>query len=168
MVRAFSAAGRFRVMTPSLPRRELAEALAVARDNAAQLGLESRTALLRGDWTSLLGDSTFDLVVSNPPYIPSADIATLDPEVRDHEPLHALDGGPDGLDAYRTLAPEILRVLKPGGLAVLEVGIDQAGPVRALMEQAGAVDLAVSRDYGGRERVVAARKKSLGNTGSIR
>lgn len=144
------------------------EALAVARDNAAQLGLETRAAFLRGDWTSLLGDESFDLVVSNPPYIPSGDIASLDPEVRDHEPLHALDGGPDGLDAYRILAPEILRVLRPGGLAVLEVGYDQAAAVRALMEAAGAVDLAVSRDYGGRERVVACRKKSLGNTGPIR
>ena len=144
------------------------EALAVARDNAAQLGLESRTALLRGDWTALLGDATFDLVASNPPYIPSAEIETLDPEVRDHEPRHALDGGPDGLDAYRTLAPEVLRVLKPGGLVVLEVGPGQAEPVRALLEAAGAVDLAVSRDYGGRERVVAGRKKSLGTPGSIR
>ena len=70
------------------------DAIAVARDNAAELGLEARTALLRGDWTAWVGRTpAFDLVVSNPPYIPSADIQALDPEVRDHEPRLALDGG---------------------------------------------------------------------------
>src|SRR5690348_15359689 len=73
------------------------EALAVARDNAASLGLAGRVALLRGDWTAGLGDASFDLVVSNPPYIASAVIETLEPEVRDHEPRLALEGGPDGL-----------------------------------------------------------------------
>ena len=73
----------------------------MARDNAAKLGLAGRAALLRGDWTAGLDDASFDLVVSNPPYIPRGDIAALQPEVRDHEPRLALDGGPDGLDAYR-------------------------------------------------------------------
>ena len=91
------------------------EALAVARDNAAALGLAGRVALLRSDWSAILDDGTFDLVVSNPPYIANHVIETLEPEVRDHEPRLALEGGPDGLDHYRTLAPEILRVLKPGG-----------------------------------------------------
>ncbi|MFN3377774.1 MAG: methyltransferase, partial [Burkholderiaceae bacterium] len=88
------------------------EALAVARENAANLDLNNRAALLHGDWTTGLGGDSFDLVVSNPPYIPTAVIDTLEPEVRDHEPRLALDGGADGLDAYRELAPEILRVLK--------------------------------------------------------
>ena len=90
------------------------EAIAVARENASNLGLEGRLALLRGDWTQGLGDGLFDLVVSNPPYIPTPVIDTLDPEVREHDPKLALDGGDDGLDAYRTLAPEVLRGL-PGG-----------------------------------------------------
>ncbi|HEY8002993.1 MAG TPA: peptide chain release factor N(5)-glutamine methyltransferase [Phenylobacterium sp.] len=96
------------------------EALAVARDNAANLGLAGRLALLRGDWTEGLGADSFDLVVANPPYIASDVIETLEPEVRDHEPRLALEGGADGLDHYRRLAPEILRVLKPGGRLLIQ------------------------------------------------
>ena len=139
------------------------EALAVARDNAALLGLERRTALLRTDWTAGLGDASFDLVVSNPPYIPTADIETLQPEVRDHEPRLALDGGPDGLDAYRLLAPEILRVLRPGGMFAVEVGIGQTGEVEGLFRTAGAEELAVHNDLAARPRVVSGGKKALGN-----
>ncbi len=139
------------------------EALAVARDNAALLGLERRAALLRTDWTAGLADASFDLVVSNPPYIRTADIETLAPEVRDHEPRLALDGGADGLDAYRRLAPEILRVLRPGGLFAVEVGIGQAEAVRTLFQSAGADDLAVHNDLAARPRVVAGGKKALGN-----
>jgi release factor glutamine methyltransferase len=138
------------------------EALAVARDNAAHLGLAGRVALLRGDWTFGLGDGSFDLVVANPPYIPTADIETLEPEVRDHEPRLALDGGPDGLSAYRRLAPEILRVLKGRGFFAVEIGPGQAGAVQALFAAAGAEWLAVHPDLGGRERVVAGFKKLLG------
>jgi release factor glutamine methyltransferase len=130
------------------------EALAVARENAANLGLESRTALLRGDWTRGLGDASFDLVVSNPPYIPTADIDTLEPEVRDHEPRLALDGGADGLDAYRLLAPEILRVLKPGGRFAVEIGFDQSHAVEALFREAGAVRVGTAKDLAERDRVV--------------
>ena len=114
------------------------DALAVARENAANLGLAQRVALLRGDWTWGLDDAAFELVVSNPPYIPSADIETLEPEVKDHEPRVALDGGPDGLDAYRVLAPEILRVLKPFGRFAVEIGHDQSEAVEALFRAAGA------------------------------
>jgi release factor glutamine methyltransferase len=139
------------------------EALAVARDNAAQLGLAARTALLRTDWTAGLGDATFDLVVSNPPYIPTADIDTLEPEVRNHEPRLALDGGADGLDAYRRLAPEILRVLRLGGRFAVEVGVGQAGDVEQLFRAAGAEALAVHNDLAARQRVVTGVKKGLGN-----
>jgi release factor glutamine methyltransferase len=138
------------------------DALAVARDNAANLGLDGRLALLRGDWTTGLGDASFDLVVANPPYIPTAEIETLAPEVRDHDPRLALDGGADGLDAYRALAPQILRVLRPGGFFAVEIGPGQAGAVKTLFEAAGAEGLAVHRDLGDRDRVVAGTKKALG------
>jgi len=137
------------------------EALAVARDNAAHLGLAGRLALLRGDWTEGLGDDSFDLVVSNPPYIASAVIETLEPEVRDHEPRIALEGGPDGLMHYRRLAPEILRVLKPGGRFAVEIGYDQKDAVEALFRDAGAADVQTLRDLGDRDRVVAGAKKTL-------
>lgn len=140
------------------------EALAVARDNAASLGLAGRAALLRGDWTAGLEDAGFDLVLANPPYIPSNVIETLEPEVRQYEPRAALDGGPDGLDAYRALAPEILRVLTPGGRFVVEIGHDQGAAVLALFAAAGAADLSVSQDLGGRDRIVAGCKKLLGIT----
>jgi release factor glutamine methyltransferase len=134
------------------------EALAVARDNAANLGLAGRTALLRGDWTAGLGEGAFDLVVSNPPYIPTQDIDGLEPEVRDHEPRLALDGGADGLDAYRQLAPEILRVLKPGGRFAVEIGFDQAARVEALFRQAGAQGVATVKDLALRDRVITGEK----------
>ena len=137
------------------------EALAVARDNAAGLGLASRTALLRGDWTAGLADAQFDLVVSNPPYIADPVIETLEPEVKDHEPRLALSGGADGLDAYRLLATEILRVLKPGGRFAVEIGFDQKDAVEALFKDAGAIFVTTIKDLGDRDRVVAGEKKAL-------
>lgn len=139
------------------------EALAVARDNAASLGLAGRTALLRGDWTDGLGEETFDVVVSNPPYIATHVIETLEPEVRDHEPRLALEGGVDGLDHYRRLAPEILRVLKPGGRFAVEIGYDQKAAVEALFREAGADGVQTIRDLADRDRVVAGMKKPLEN-----
>ncbi len=136
------------------------EALAVARDNAASLGLSGRVALLRGDWTTGLGEASFDVVVANPPYVRSGDIASLAPDVREHEPRLALDGGADGLDAYRRLAPEILRVLRPGGLFAVEVGAGQARSVAALFRRAGAAELAGAKDHGRRVRVVSGRRPS--------
>jgi release factor glutamine methyltransferase len=137
------------------------EALAVARENAANLGLAGRAALLRGDWARGLDDASFDLVVSNPPYIAAGVIETLEPEVRDHEPRLALEGGADGLDAYRVLAPEILRVLKPGGRFAVEIGYDQKDAVEALFRAAGAEGVRTIRDLGDRDRVVAGEKKAL-------
>jgi len=137
------------------------EALAVARDNAAHLGLAGRMALLRGDWTEGLAEASFDLVVSNPPYVASAVIETLEPEVRDHEPRVALEGGPDGLMHYRRLAPEIMRVLKPGGRFAVEIGYDQKEAVEALFREAGAAEVQTLRDLGDRDRVVAGVKNPL-------
>ena len=130
------------------------EALAVARENAANLGLDGRCDFLRTEWAAGLADHSFDLVVSNPPYIPSADIETLDPEVKDHDPRLALDGGPDGLAAYRELVPEILRVLKPGGVFAVEIGWDQGPAVSALFREAGFADVKVVKDLSDRDRVV--------------
>jgi release factor glutamine methyltransferase len=137
------------------------EALAVARENAANLGLAGQVALLRGDWTSGLGEAGFDLVVSNPPYIATEVIGSLDPEVRDHEPRLALDGGPDGLDAYRILAPEILRVLKPGGMFAVEIGYDQKSAVEELFKAAGGSGVHTLLDLANRDRVVTGTKNPL-------
>ena len=137
------------------------EALAVARENAANLGLAGRVALLRGDWTAGLAEADFDLVVSNPPYIATGVIETLDPEVRVYEPRLALDGGADGLDAYRRLAPEILRVLKPGGRFLVEIGYDQRTAVETLFREAGAVEVETLQDLSTHDRVVAGAKKPL-------
>ena len=146
------------------------EALAVARENAANLDLSNRCTFLRTEWATGFGDASFDLVVSNPPYIPTKDIATLDPEVREHDPLIALDGGEDGLDPYRVLAPEIKRVLRPEGIFAVEIGWDQGPQVKALFEQAGFSDVKVVKDLAMHDRVVtngpdpltAARPKSNG------
>ena len=140
------------------------EALAVARENAANLGLAGQVALLRGDWTAGLDGDEFDLVVSNPPYIADHVIPTLEPEVKDHEPHLALSGGADGLDHYRILAPEILRVLKPGGRFAVEIGYDQKAAVEALFREAGAVFVQTIRDLSDHDRVVAGEKKALETT----
>ncbi|MDP1875432.1 peptide chain release factor N(5)-glutamine methyltransferase [Phenylobacterium sp.] len=137
------------------------DALAVARDNAAHLGLASRCALLRGDWAHGLSDASFDIVTANPPYIASEVIETLEPEVRVHEPRLALDGGPDGLDAYRRLAPEILRVLKPGGRFAVEIGYDQKTSVETLFREAGALGVTTQQDLAGLDRVVLGEKRAL-------
>ncbi len=130
------------------------EALAVARENATNLDLDGRATFLRTEWAAGFADHSFDLVVSNPPYIPSDDIPGLDPEVREHDPILALDGGPDGLVAYRELAPEIRRILKPGGVFAVEIGWDQGEAVKALFEAQGFENVIVVKDLGDRHRVV--------------
>ena len=130
------------------------EALAVAKENAANLDLDGRAVFLRTEWAAGFGDHSFDLVVSNPPYIPSDDIPGLDPEVREHDPILALDGGPDGLMAYRELAPEIRRILKPDGIFAVEIGWDQAAAVRSLFVEAGFEGVRVVKDLGDRNRVI--------------
>lgn len=141
-----------------------AEALEVARENVAELGFGARATLARGDWTAALEDESFDLVVSNPPYIASAEIETLEPEVREHEPRLALDGGQDGLDAYRRLAEEIPRVLRPGGQFAVEIGSSQGEAVAALFRDAGAREVRIVRDLSDRDRVVTGLKKTFGQS----
>jgi len=130
------------------------EAIAVAKENAANLDLDARASFLRTEWATGFGPGEFDVVVSNPPYIPSDDIAGLDPEVREHDPRLALDGGPDGLQAYRELAPEIRRILKPDGIFAVEIGWDQGRAVRDLFAAAGFADVKVVKDLSNRDRVV--------------
>ncbi|WP_042703291.1 peptide chain release factor N(5)-glutamine methyltransferase [Azospirillum sp. B506] len=132
-------------------------AVEAAAANADRNGLAARARFQTGDWAKGIEDR-FDIVVSNPPYIPSADIATLEPEVREHDPLRALDGGPDGLEPYRILAAELPRLLVPGGLAAFEVGQGQAEDVAALVEAQGLGDTAILCDLGGVKRCVRARK----------
>lgn len=139
-------------------------ALEVARENAAHLGVEDRVVLAESNWAQGQPDESFDLVVSNPPYIAREALAGLDPEVRDHEPHLALDGGADGLDAYRILAPEVLRVLKPGAPFALEIGFDQSLAVERLMTEAGAERVRTLKDLSDKHRVVIGVKKALGKT----
>lgn len=131
-------------------------ALEVARANARHSGLAERAAFTLSDWGAAL-DGWFDVIVANPPYIRGGDIAGLEPEVARFDPRLALDGGADGLDCYRALAPDIARLLAPGGLAVLEVGQGQVPAVEALLAAAGLQTLSARRDLGGVERCVVAR-----------
>ncbi|MBU0550854.1 peptide chain release factor N(5)-glutamine methyltransferase [Myxococcota bacterium] len=135
------------------------EALALARANAARL--EATISFYEGDLLSPLGDLELDLVVSNPPYIPSDDIAGLMREVRDHEPHLALDGGPDGLDVIRRLIVEAAARLKDGGALCFEIGHDQGAAARALVEASGDFEaVEVYKDYGGHDRVIGARRRA--------
>ena len=126
--------------------------LAIARRNAARLGVGDRTAFLCGDWAAAVSGQ-FDLVLSNPPYIPSLDIDGLMPEVASREPRLALDGGPDGCTAYRCLIPDLHRLLTARGVAVLEVGARQAEAVSALARKAG-LTVATRRDLTGIPRAI--------------
>jgi release factor glutamine methyltransferase len=129
------------------------DALAMAQLNADALGLSDRVELRAGDWASKL-EGQFDLIVSNPPYIPSKDIDGLQPEVARFEPRLALDGGADGLVAYRAIIAALPHLLKPGGAFALEVGAGQADDVRAMAEAAGLSTGPVKRDLAGIPRVV--------------
>ncbi len=135
-----------------------AEALKVVKRNAERLledGWEDRVSLLEGDlFSSFAGKREFDVIVSNPPYIPTAVIEGLEPEVKDHEPRIALDGKEDGLYFYRRLVKECPRYLKPGGTVYFEIGYDQGEAVSALLREAGFQDVCVIKDAPGHDRVV--------------
>lgn len=132
-------------------------ALAVARGNAEDLGVAERAQFLRADWFAGV-TGRFDLIVSNPPYIAEAEMASLAPEVRDWEPHLALTPGGDGLDAYRAIASGAGARLMPGGRLLLEIGPMQAAAVSALLVAQGFPLPEVRRDLDGRDRVIVARK----------
>ena len=125
-------------------------ALEFARSNARRLGLANRAFFRRGDWANGVSE-TFDLVLINPPYV--AEDAELAPEVAEHEPTEALFAGVEGLDEYRRLAPEVGRLLSPGGLAAIEIGFDQADSVSQLLRSAG-LDPRLARDLAGQPRAM--------------
>jgi release factor glutamine methyltransferase len=135
-----------------------AEALQTAQDNAFNLGFSDRAAFVRCNYASGLS-GPFDLIVSNPPYIRTSDIAGLDPEVRDHDPRLALDGGADGFDAYRVLIAQGAGLLAPGAALVVEAGQGQTARIEALMTAAGLTLPGPPRaDLAGVARAVGARK----------
>ncbi len=143
------------------------EALEVARGNAARNGLNGRIEFRESDLffmtkrkkTVRIKDS-FDMILSNPPYIPTQDIDTLQTEVRDHEPIKALDGGSDGLDFYRRIAEDAFGSLKKDGLMFLEIGCDQAEAVTSLLRGAGYYsEIEVHKDLTGLDRVISCRRQ---------
>lgn len=137
------------------------DALAVARRNAERHGVADRVAFAQGDlFAAVPPGRAFDLIASNPPYIAHGEFAALDPDVRDHEPRLALDGGPDGLAFYRRIAAGAGALLRPGGTLLLEVGHTQAAAVRGLLEGRAEFELGPTRkDGGGHARVVTAKRR---------
>jgi release factor glutamine methyltransferase len=153
------------------------EALALAKENAARNGVAGRIDFLQGDGfaplqsvgqasslsptknseTGKLPVLRFDLIISNPPYIPSAEIATLQTEVRDFDPSAALDGGADGLDFYRWFSAQAIPFLKPDGKMMLEFGDGQAGAIREMFEKEKWIVETVKEDYSHRARILIAR-----------
>jgi release factor glutamine methyltransferase len=135
-----------------------AAALRTAKSNAARLGFATRADFVACDYAAALA-GPFDLIVSNPPYVRSAEIMDLATEVRDHDPHRALDGGKDGLDAYRALVPEAARLLAFQGALIVEVGHDQSGEIEGLMAAAGlTLERPPKADLAGIRRAVAGRK----------
>ncbi len=152
-------------LATALPRAEVLAvelaggALAVASRNVRALGLSGRVRLLAGDLFAPLGSlsPSLDLVVANPPYLPSAVIASLPPEVSRHEPRAALDGGPDGLGVLRRIVAGAPAVLKPGGWLLMEIGEEQAGSLASLMAAEGFSGIRARRDLSGVERYIGGR-----------
>lgn len=134
------------------------DALNLAQQNATKNNVTDRIEFVPGDGFAALPQGTqFDLIISNPPYIPTAEIATLDPEVRDYDPRSALDGGPDGLDFYHRLAAEARPFLKPGGKIMLEFGEGQAGAIQEIFEKQKWIVEAIRADYTQRQRILIAK-----------
>ncbi len=134
------------------------DALAMAAKNAQAHGAGNRARFVCGDWLKPVSER-FDVIVANPPYISGEEIAGLAREVKEHDPLLALDGGPDGLDAYRTIVDGLGAALKPGGTVLMEIGCSQADAVLGLLEAAGLAipEMALRRDLAGLPRCVVAK-----------
>jgi len=136
------------------------EALLVAKENVGRNNVTDRIELVHGDgFATLPGGAKFDLIISNPPYIPSAEIATLQIEVRDFDPRAALDGGPDGLAFYRLFAAQAAAYLRPGGKIMLEFGDGQAAAIQELFASQDWAVEAVRADYTQRERFLIVRRE---------
>lgn len=134
-------------------------ALQIAKRNVAAHGVGERISLLQGDCFSALREQRkFNLIISNPPYIPSGDIQDLEPEVRNHDPLPALDGGTEGLSFYERLALEAAAHLQPGGRLMVEFGDQQEKQIRPLMEKENWIVEAIDHDYTGRLRILTAKR----------
>jgi release factor glutamine methyltransferase len=129
----------------------------LARENAARCGLAGRAAFLVGDWAEALAPGGFDLVLSNPPYVSRTEMAALMPEVALYEPRRALEAGEAGLDAYARILPDLTRLLRPGGIAVLELGAGQEKAVSALAEAGGLVLAGMRSDLTGVSRALVLR-----------
>ena len=141
------------------------EAVRIARQNAAKNGVEEKILFAEGDLfraktksDKSLSRRSWDIICANPPYVPTAEIETLEPEVRDHDPILALDGGEDGLDFYRRLAKEAAGHLNDGGKILLEIGCEQGEAVKAIFAAEGWRDGRVEKDLAGRDRVFSAAK----------
>lgn len=134
------------------------DALQIARENADKLTLSDRVTFVQGSlFAPLAKDQRYAVIVSNPPYIPSAEIATLMEDVRDHEPKLALDGGEDGMDLLKIILSEGLKYIEPDGLMVLEFATGQGAALQSIAENAGWKKVEVRKDLTGRERVLVAR-----------
>ena len=129
-----------------------AEALSLAKENAAFTGLAERVLFAESDGCGEFDPASVDVLVSNPPYIPSHVVDGLEKHIRDHEPRLALDGGPDGLNVYRALLLDAVMVLKPGGGVFFEIGDGQGAPMREMLEEYGFTEVSVIRDYSGKDR----------------
>ena len=128
------------------------EALSLAKENAALTGLDGRVLFAESDGCGEFDPASVDVLVSNPPYIPSHVVDGLDPHIREHEPRLALDGGPDGLDVYRALLLDAVMVLKPGGGLFFEIGDEQGTAMRDMLDEYGFAEVAIIQDYAGRDR----------------
>jgi len=137
------------------------EAAALARRNAGSSGLDGRCAMMCGDWDAALGDGgpPFDVVLSNPPYIPIGEVDGLMPEVARYEPSRALAAGEDGLDAYRRIVRLLPARLAPSGIAILEMGVGQVDAVSALAAAAGLREAGRRRDLGGIARALLLERR---------
>lgn len=136
-----------------------ADALQVAKRNAQKLGVGDRARFVEGDWGAAL-EGGFVAVIANPPYLTDEELEEAEPEVREHEPARALAAGPDGLAAYRALAPQLFRLLAPGGLAIVEIAPQRAQEVVRLLAAAGLESARTAPDLAGRPRLVLAQKPS--------
>ena len=128
------------------------EALLLAKENAVFTGLADRVLFAESDGCGEFDPASVDVLVSNPPYIPSHVVDGLEPHIRDHEPRMALDGGPDGLNIYRALLLDAVMVLKPGGGVFFEIGDEQGTAIREMLEEYGFAGVEIIKDYSGKDR----------------